>query len=95
MVLPCIRQTELAAADLPGQGGRYRGAGDGFAVGLISAHLEGLPVEAGLVRAAAIGALATTSSGEKDGLPDRNALAAFLAGAKPQTTEGSRQCNYR
>lgn len=55
------------------------GAGDGFAVGLISAHLEGLPLEAGLVRAAAIGALATTSSGDKDGLPDREALAAFLA----------------
>ncbi len=55
------------------------GAGDGFAVGLISAHLDGLPVEAALKRAAAIGALATTSRGDKDGLPDRPALAAFLA----------------
>ncbi|MCY0905932.1 sugar kinase [Arthrobacter sp. H14-L1] len=55
------------------------GAGDGFAAGLISAHLDGLSVEAALERAAAIGALATTSSGDKDGLPDRPALAAFLA----------------
>ncbi|MCZ2403748.1 sugar kinase [Paenarthrobacter sp. Z7-10] len=55
------------------------GAGDGFAAGLISAHLEGLSVEAALERAAAIGALATTSSGDKDGLPDRPSLAAFLA----------------
>ncbi|MFP5346654.1 MAG: PfkB family carbohydrate kinase, partial [Actinomycetes bacterium] len=55
------------------------GAGDGFAVGLISAHLDALPLEAALERAAAIGAMATTSSGDKDGLPDRAGLEAFLA----------------
>lgn len=57
------------------------GAGDGFAAGLISAHLDGLPIEAGLERAAAVGAMATTSPGDKDGLPTRAALAAFLAAA--------------
>ena len=46
------------------------GAGDGFAAGLISAHLDGLEVLAALERAAAVGALATTSPGDKDGLPD-------------------------
>lgn len=59
------------------------GAGDGFAVGLISAHLDGLDVAHGLERAAAIGALATTSSGDKDGLPDRTRLERFLAVSRP------------
>jgi 2-dehydro-3-deoxygluconokinase len=54
------------------------GAGDGFAAGLISAALDGLDDDAALERAAAIGALATTSRGDKDGLPDRAQLAAFL-----------------
>ena len=54
------------------------GAGDGFAAGLVSAHLDGLGLRDGLARAAAVGALATTSSGDKDGLPDRPALEAFL-----------------
>jgi 2-dehydro-3-deoxygluconokinase len=54
------------------------GAGDGFAAGLISAHLDGLGEAAALQRAAAVGALAVTSPGDKDGLPDRAELAAFL-----------------
>ena len=73
------------------------GAGDGFAVGLISAHLDGLPVEAALERAAAIGALATTSSGDKDGLPDRQALAAFLTARGPSAAvrpEPARQIHH-
>lgn len=57
------------------------GAGDGFAAGLISAHLDGLPEPAALERAAAVGALAITSAGDKDGLPDRSELRAFLAQA--------------
>lgn len=61
------------------------GAGDGFAVGLISACLDGLGVERALERAAAIGALATTSSGDKDGLPDRPRLEEFLASAGAST----------
>ncbi|MDA8437382.1 MAG: sugar kinase [Propionibacterium sp.] len=55
------------------------GAGDGFAAGLISAHLDGLPLDAALERAAAVGALATTSHGDKDGLPTRGRLDAFIA----------------
>jgi sugar/nucleoside kinase (ribokinase family) len=66
------------------------GAGDGFAVGLISAHLDGLPAEAALERAAAIGALATTSSGDKDGLPDRDGLARFLAHRVSGSTSAGR-----
>ncbi|MDR7313067.1 2-dehydro-3-deoxygluconokinase [Nocardioides luteus] len=54
------------------------GAGDGFAAGLISAHLDGLAIGPALERAAAVGALATTSAGDKDGLPDRERLARFL-----------------
>lgn len=54
------------------------GAGDGFAAGLISASLDGLDDAAALRRAAGVGALATTSSGDKDGLPDRAELDAFL-----------------
>jgi 2-dehydro-3-deoxygluconokinase len=55
------------------------GAGDGFAAGLISGHLDGLDVVDALERAAAVGALATTSPGDKDGLPTRAELDAFLA----------------
>lgn len=55
------------------------GAGDGFAAGLISAHLDGLGPRPALERAAATGALATTSHGDRDGLPTRARLDAFLA----------------
>ncbi len=59
------------------------GAGDGFAAGLISAHLDGLGAEAALDRASAVGALATTSPGDKDGLPNRTTLNAFIAATAP------------
>lgn len=55
------------------------GAGDGFATGLISGHLDGLDLPACLRRAAAVGACAVRSFGDKDGLPDRRQLAALLA----------------
>ena len=55
------------------------GAGDGFAAGLISASLEGLDLPGRLRRAAAVGALATTSPGDKDGLPTRAELTEFVA----------------
>ena len=55
------------------------GAGDGFAAGLISAGLDGLGPAAALERAVAVGALATTSAGDSDGLPTREVLDAFLA----------------
>jgi 2-dehydro-3-deoxygluconokinase len=55
------------------------GAGDGFAAGLISGYLDGLDLPSGLRRAAAVGALATTSPGDKDGLPTRAELDAVVA----------------
>jgi sugar/nucleoside kinase (ribokinase family) len=54
------------------------GAGDGFAVGLISALLEGLPVPDAVRRGAWIGARAVTVRGDTDGLPIRAEL--FAAG---------------
>jgi sugar/nucleoside kinase (ribokinase family) len=62
------------------------GAGDGFAAGFISAALDGRRESEWLSRAAAVGALATTSHGDQDGLPDRAALEAFLAAASQPTT---------
>jgi 2-dehydro-3-deoxygluconokinase len=57
------------------------GAGDGFAAGLISAYLDGLDDAAALERASAVGALATTHRGDRDGLPTRGGLDAFIAAA--------------
>jgi 2-dehydro-3-deoxygluconokinase len=54
------------------------GAGDGFAAGLISGYLDGLDLPSRLRRAAAVGALATTSPGDKDGLPTRAELDAVV-----------------
>ncbi len=56
------------------------GAGDGFAVGVVSGILEGLTLQDAVKRGAAIGALAVMSPGDNDGLPDREGLAAFMAG---------------
>ncbi|GAC1349331.1 MAG: sugar kinase [Ktedonobacteraceae bacterium] len=54
------------------------GAGDGFAVGIISGMLEGLDMASCLERGNAIGALAVTVSGDSEGLPDRATLNRFL-----------------
>lgn len=58
------------------------GAGDGFAVGVISAMLEELPVEEAVRRGNAIGALAVMSPGDADGLPTREELEAFMSQGK-------------
>lgn len=55
------------------------GAGDGFAVGLVSGLLEGLSLQEAVRRAAAIGALAVMSPGDNDGLPNREGLSTFMA----------------
>ncbi|MGF7046473.1 2-dehydro-3-deoxygluconokinase [Paenibacillus sp. DS2015] len=55
------------------------GAGDGFAVGVVSAFLDGLSVEEATRRGNAIGALAVMSPGDSDGLPTREGLEAFMA----------------
>jgi 2-dehydro-3-deoxygluconokinase len=51
------------------------GAGDGFAVGVISALLEGLDLRQACHRANAIGARVVQFPGDSDGLPDRTQLA--------------------
>lgn len=55
------------------------GAGDGFAVGFISARLEGLSIEDALRRGNAIGALAVQSPGDSDGYPTTTELAEFIS----------------
>ncbi|KAF1305399.1 sugar kinase [Enterococcus saccharolyticus] len=55
------------------------GAGDGFAAGLITALIEGENLEAAVLRANAIGALAVQSPGDNDGYPTPEELAKFLA----------------
>lgn len=54
------------------------GAGDGFAVGVVSALLEGLSLAEATHRGTAIGALAVMSPGDNEGLPTREELTAFL-----------------
>jgi 2-dehydro-3-deoxygluconokinase len=54
------------------------GAGDGFAVGVMSALLEAHTLEDAVQRGTAIGALAVMSPGDNDGLPDRTKLRSFM-----------------
>ena len=55
------------------------GAGDGFAVGVISGRLEGLDWPAAVARGNWIGALAVQVVGDMDGLPRRDQLPADVA----------------
>ena len=50
------------------------GAGDGFAVGVISALLEGRSLHQAVTRGNKIGALAIQVQGDSEGLPTREAL---------------------
>ena len=50
------------------------GAGDGFAVGVISALLEGRSMEQAVARGNRIGALAIQVIGDSEGLPTRAEL---------------------
>ncbi len=59
------------------------GAGDGFAVGTISALLEGLPLEQAVLRGNHIGALAIQAIGDSEGLPDRARLAQAMSAGAP------------
>ncbi len=54
------------------------GAGDAFAVGLISGLLEGLTLRDSVLRGNAIGSLQVMTPGDNDGLPDRETLAHYL-----------------
>lgn len=55
------------------------GAGDGFAVGVVSALLEGLALSAAAARGNAIGARVVQFPGDCDGLPNRRELNAILS----------------
>ena len=46
------------------------GAGDGFAAGIISGHLEALCSKDMLIRANAIGAIQVQTLGDNEGLPN-------------------------
>lgn len=50
------------------------GAGDGFAVGVVSALLEGRTLHQAVARGNKIGALAIQVQGDSEGLPTREAL---------------------
>lgn len=54
------------------------GAGDGFAVGIISGYLDGLPLEEAAKRANAIGSLQVQNIGDNEGLPTRDELQAYM-----------------
>lgn len=56
------------------------GAGDGFAVGVLSALLESLPLRDAVRRGNAVGAIQVMSIGDNDGLPTRTELNDFMAG---------------
>lgn len=54
------------------------GAGDGFAVGVISGLLDGLPIREAALRGNAIGAMQLTVIGDNNGLPDTTQLEDFI-----------------
>lgn len=54
------------------------GAGDGFACGIISGVLEGLPLYDTVLRANAIGTIQIMNPGDNEGLPTREVLASFM-----------------
>ena len=54
------------------------GAGDGFAVGVLSGLLENLQIQEAVKRGNAIGALSVMSPGDNDGYPTPNELAQFM-----------------
>ncbi|RHW39104.1 sugar kinase [Neobacillus notoginsengisoli] len=54
------------------------GAGDGFAVGVITGKLEGLPIQDTITRANAIGAIQVTFVSDNEGLPTREELDQFI-----------------
>lgn len=53
------------------------GAGDGFALGVITALLEGKSLKSSVLRGNAVGALQVQTYGDNDGYPDQNGLKAF------------------
>lgn len=60
------------------------GAGDGFAVGIISGYLDGLDMENSAVRANAIGSLQVQNQGDNEGLPTREELKVYIEANRPK-----------
>ena len=58
------------------------GAGDGFAVGVISAYLEQLSLKEMIERGNAIGSIQVSVASDNEGLPTREELAAYMKGAR-------------
>lgn len=58
------------------------GAGDGFAVGVISGIIEGKSMFDSVVRGNAIGAIQVTNVSDNEGLPNREQLSLFLNSGK-------------
>src|SRR5699024_5987636 len=54
------------------------GAGDGFAAGLTSGLLEGLPIEKAVERGNAVGAMVTMVNGDVEGLPEKSEVERFI-----------------
>ncbi|MEH7546033.1 MULTISPECIES: sugar kinase [Bacillaceae] len=54
------------------------GAGDGFAVGVISGLLDGLNIKEAVIRGNAIGSLAVQAPGDNDGYPTKDKLLAYI-----------------
>jgi 2-dehydro-3-deoxygluconokinase len=54
------------------------GAGDGFAVGVISGLLDGLSIKEAVIRGNAIGSLAVQAPGDNDGYPTKDKLLAYI-----------------
>lgn len=58
------------------------GAGDGFAVGVLSAYLEGLSIEEMADRSNAIGSIQVSVASDNEGLPTREELDRYMKGAR-------------
>lgn len=54
------------------------GAGDGFATGVISGVVEGLPLNDAVLRANAIGSIQVQHASDNEGLPTRDELATYM-----------------
>ena len=67
--LTAKKQTEIAVDTV--------GAGDGFAVGVLSGILEGLDLKTSVKRGNAIGAIQVMNIGDNEGLPTPEELKAF------------------
>lgn len=59
------------------------GAGDGFAVGVISGYLDGLDMQNSVLRANAIGSLQVQNQGDNEGLPTRDELEKYIQENNP------------